>query len=255
MIRFKGHDSDEFGVVIEQYPARPIPKRKGETFQIPGRSGDVWAPEDAWENIKLEFEVYFSAEKEGLPGAVQKAAAWLMADDIPDPAFPETNYRPLFYPDNSYLDGEGVRDYPLLMARFEGGLDVKNIQNAFGRTTLRFDCWPQRFTDAGLQGINFSEYVPVDPLTNPTGFTAEPLITLFGSGEGTLTIGDYTITVGDCNRVVLDCMEEDAWRESDGSNLYSLVSGTFPKLHAGDNVLSYSGGITGVYLIPRWYWI
>lgn len=233
MIFFNGRSSDDFAVIVEKYPARPVPKRKGTSWSVPGRSGDVHAPEDAWDNVTRKYEVYLSAEKPGLPVIASRAVAWLSA-----PGYHE-------------LWDEYDRD-TFVMATFRDKLDIKNIQNAFGRVTLSFDCWPQRFLNSGAEELRFTEAAA---LVNPTGFTAEPLITLEGSGAGTLTVGEYSLEIDDCDGAVLDSREEQAWRKADGFNLNPYVSGDFPLLPRGENEIVFSGGISAVRIVPRWFWI
>ena len=233
MIFYNGRSSDDFSVIVEQYPDRPIPQRKGESWSVPGRSGDAYAPEEAWENVTRSYEVYLSAEKPGLPVIASRAMAWLSA----------AGYHELW--------DEYDRD-TFVMATFKDKADIKNIQNAFGRFTLSFDCWPQRFLRSGAEELRFTAAAE---LINPTGFTAEPLITLEGSGSGTLRVGDYTITVSECSGTVLDCRDDNAYRAADGFNLNTGVSGDFPRLPPSKNEVIFSGGITAVRIVPRWYWI
>ncbi|MBR2582370.1 MAG: hypothetical protein IKD61_03135, partial [Oscillospiraceae bacterium] len=62
MIQFNGTRSSALSVFVEKYPPRPIPQRKCERFSVPGRSGDVVAWEDAWENVTQKYSIYLSAE-------------------------------------------------------------------------------------------------------------------------------------------------------------------------------------------------
>lgn len=229
MIFYNGRSSDDFRLVVEQYPARPIPKRKGERWSVPGRSGDVLEQADAWENVKRSYEVYLSAERPGLPRVAAKAAEWLMAP----------GYHVLW--DEYDLD-------TFAMATFLGGVDVKNIDNAFGRFTLEFDCWPQRFLRSGAEAVSVPQG---GSLVNPSIYPAEPLIVVQGSGSGALAIGGAVLTLDDCRNVTLDCRDEEAYRGV--FNLNSAVRGSFPKLGPGETVVNWSGGVTGVSITPRWY--
>ena len=89
-----------------------------------------------------------------------------------------------------------------------------------------------------------------DSLFNPTIYPAKPLITLSGSGSGTLTIGSRTLTIANCDGIVLDCEEQNA---SGVTNANAQVSGKYPEMKAGENEISFTGGITEVKIIPRWY--
>ena len=90
-------------------------------------------------------------------------------------------------------------------------------------------------------------------LLNPTAFTALPLITVTGTGAGTLTVGDVTVTINSMPRgvIVLDSDTQNAYYGA--FNLNSTISAPeFPTLPAGESVVRWTGGITGVEIIPRW---
>lgn len=229
MIVFNGRSSDDFHVIVEHYPPRPVPRRKTEKWAVPGRSGDVIFAQDAWENVSRNYDVYISAERPGLPRPAAWATSWLMAP----------NYCQLWdeYDEDTFV-----------MALFTGGVDIQNIDNAFGRFTLSFDCWPQRFLREGAEPIVMAQG---GVLVNPTVYTAEPSIFVQGSGSGVLTIGENRLSLSDCNGITLDCRDEEAYRGV--LNLNTTVRGDYPRLTAGENAVSWSGGITAVEITPRWY--
>ena len=234
MIQFNGTSSGAYGVYVEKYPARPIPARKQEIFSVPGRSGDVIAVEDAWENVEQAYDIYLSAEKAGLPIVSAKVVAWLM----------QPGYRRL---EDDYNPGI------FRLAAFAGPVDLQNILNAFGRATVKFNCMPQRFRLTGEAPIALSA---AGTVTNPTANSAQPLITVSGAGSGTVTVGSVTVTINEItDGMILDCREGEAYAVSGGSvsNLNTKVSGAFPVLAAGDNAVSWTGGVTGLSLIPRWF--
>lgn len=93
-------------------------------------------------------------------------------------------------------------------------------------------------------------------LVNPTGFPAKPMITVHGSSSGTVTIGTETVTISTItDGMILDCELEEAYAISGGvvSNLNSVVSGSYPVLGAGESAVSWTGGVSGLSIVPRWY--
>lgn len=233
MIQFDGVRSTAVGVFVEKYPPRPVPQRKHEKFPVPGRSGDVIAWEDAWENVTQRYDIYVSAETAGLPIIAAKAVRWLMAE----------GYRP--------LEDEYDRD-TFRLAAYLGPVDLENTLNAFGRAQIQFDCQPQRYLKSGWQARSVAQG---EVLRNPTGYTAKPLLTVYGSGSGTLTIGAETLSLRVItNGMTLDCAEEEAYfYDAAVLNLNTAVSGLYPRLRAGDSAVRWTGGITGISLAPRWY--
>lgn len=229
MIYWNGKSSNDLNVIVEYYPRRIIPARKMETETIPGRSGDVIFPQDAFENYVQPYSVYLSAARPRLPAVARQAAQWLQ---VP-------GYHKLY---DSY-DRDCFR-----LAYFMGGTDLENIFNEYGRATIEFNCMPQRFT---LDGDELRPMFAPAVLVNPSEFTALPLIIIHGAGAGTLTVGSYTVSLTDCDGVSLDSMADDAYRGN--TNMNPTVTGTLPKLPAGNSPVSWSGGITHIEIKPRWW--
>ena len=243
MIYFNGVSSDDLGLIVEKYPARPIPKRKEQTWSVPGRSGDVLATEDAWENVTRVYDCYISAEFRtgGLQRAADAIAQWLQTASW------------------GYLWDDCDNDC-YVVAHYAGPVDIGNIINKFGRVQLKFNCWPQRFLSSGQTAITLS--TSGETITNPTGMNAQPLITLHGGTSGgwlrygtTGTGNDPVIIFNEFQYnwegVILDSREQEASR--DGVNLNRLVTGAIPTMGPGVNYFSWDGGITGITVTPRWW--
>ena len=148
------------------------------------------------------------------------------------------------------LEDEYDRD-TFRLAAFTGPLDLENTLNAFGRAEISFDCRPQRYLKSGWSARSVANGAA---LVNPTDFPARPIITLHGSGSGVLTIGSQTLTLVAHEGMILDCEEEEAYLPGPPvSNLNAAVAGSYPKLGAGSSAVSWTGGITGIEIAPRWY--
>ena len=231
MIWFNGKSGDDFNLHVERYPSVIVPTRKNEKISVPGRSGDILIQQDAFENVIQRYEIYISAEKEKLPTVTHRIAEWLCVK----------GYRPLA--DSYFLD-------TFRLAAFQGGLEIANVLNRFGRATLEFDCKPQRWFNFGDQ---FVEVANGQKLLNPSIFTAKPLIATTGAGSGTLTINDSTLNMTDTNDMTIDCDTMQIYR--DGISQSSTITGEFFELPEGESTISWTGGITVVRLKPRWWTI
>ena len=91
-----------------------------------------------------------------------------------------------------------------------------------------------------------------EPTENPTEWPSKPLLEITMSGAGTLTINGKTWTIGAytgtlyCDPDIMDWYDAGALKNS-------LVSGDgFPEFLPGENVITYTGGITKVVATPRW---
>ena len=143
-IYINGVSSDTVGLVVENYPARVIPRRKYSINEIPGRNGDIFIDEGTFENYTQVYDVYISdsVTGDGLNKALNKITAWLypamtqyatLKDD-----YDTTIYRKAFFP---------------------GGGDISNYFDKQGRGTLEFICQPQRFSISGATSKTYTGIV------------------------------------------------------------------------------------------------
>lgn len=231
MIYFDNKSSDDLGVYVEYYPRRHIPARKYEKVSVPGRNGDLIFTENAFENYVQTYEIYISAKQIKTTNAAKAVAAWLM----------KPGYRRL---EDSY-DPEVFR-----MAFFMGGAEIENYLNEFGRTTLEFDCMPQRWLKSGEQTITVTN---TKTIYNPTEFISKPLIKINGSGIGTLTVnGVLKMFSGINGYLMVDSETMNCYKENQNCN--SQMGGSFPEF-GKETTITIGGGITSAEVIPRWFTI
>lgn len=232
MISWAGKTSDTLGVVVEHYPVRVVPERAFTETEIAGRNGALVQYDGNWQNYTQEYEVYISAEKTGLVRAARAVAEWLSAP---------VGYQRL---EDSY-EPDVYR-----MAYYAGGQDIESILNRFGRATIEFVCKPQRFLKSGEAPKTFTE---AGTLTNITRMDALPIITVYGTGAGSVTVNDTTVEISDIDSyIVLDCELMDAYKGTVNKNPY-VSAVDFPVLKAGNNTLSFDGGVTSIEVVPRWW--
>ena len=229
MIWWHGKSSDDVGVIVEHSPEITIPTRKRDKISIQGRSGDLLMEQDAYENYTQTYEIYISAERPRLTTISHTIAEWLMVK----------GYQRL--EDSYWLD-------TFRLATYIGGTNIENVLNRFGRASIEFDCKPQRYYKSGEIAISVENG---QSLYNLSPFTAKPLITVNGSGNGAISDGVHTLTLTDCNGITIDCDILQLFKGTENKN--SVGSGSFLELGAGETEISWSGGITGVTIIPRWW--
>lgn len=233
---FGAHASTEFHIRVESYRKMAVPGRKMRTFSIAGRNGDLHALEDAWENYIQPYSIYFHGDTPS-PELAHEIAAWLMGYG---------GYQKL----QDTYDPDHYR-----MAMFKGPMDIENILNRYGRCTIRFDCAPQSFLVSGDAPVIFEAS---GAIYNGTSFDALPVVTVYGNGPGAVTVGAVTVQIKEIsNPIILDCELMQAYsKPGEGAPVYkngSVYAPVFPALSPGSNPVSFSGGISKVEIIPRWW--
>ena len=129
---------------VERFPAIRKPARKFRQYNIPGKNGDVFFQDDAFENVIVSYQVYATDEYGDAQTAWKEMAAILY----------KKGYQRL----QDTYDDDHFRK-----AVFNGPIDVENSWNTHGRATLEFNCRPERYLKDGITPYSFDEttYSPV----------------------------------------------------------------------------------------------
>lgn len=233
IITYNGISSRDVGVVVEHQPNYESASKEQENVHVPGRNGDVILFTGAFNNVERSYDIAFGSHKRTHSEMARAVSEWL---------YSASDYVKLY---DSY-EPDHYR-----MAVYEDSTDLENILNRLGRATITFNCKPQRFLRSGDFSVKFTTD---GSLRNPTRYTALPIITVTGTGSGSLTIGDYNCNISDIGgTLILDCEMQDAYYETTNKNSVVTLTNGFPKLEAGVSNVSFSDGITQVEVIPKWW--
>jgi len=223
-----GEDARKYGIELQREIQFSAAEPDVETVSVPGHSGDIVYFNGRFRNVIGTADCY--CLRENVSRVIAAVNNWLLKS---------TDYRRL----ETLIEPDVFR-----MARLRYGVNLEARLNRLNPFTLEFDCKPQRYLKSGETAIRATSGTV---LINPTGFDALPVIVVHGSGSGTLTVGEYTMQLDDCDELTLST---ERCRASSGSVIKnSTVHGQWAVLHEGENELSFSGGITGIEITPRWW--
>ena len=136
------------------------------------------------------------------------------------------------------------------MARVKNSPQVEMRLRVIAPFEIEFDCKPQRFVKSGENAVVFTAN---GSISNQYGQVALPLITLYGQGAGTLTIGDCVVEVNDMDEVLfLDSDTQNAYNDNRNQNM-NINAPVFPTFPDGETQIAFSGGIERVEIVPRWW--
>lgn len=237
VIIFNGISSEAVGLHVESAPNLDIPDKDYDVTHVPGRNGDIYTDKGSYKNAKRSYSVSFGSRTTPFHEQALPIVSWL-------------------YTGTDYVRLEDTYDpYIYRMARFNGPANITNLLGFAGRANISFDCKPQRFFKDGDKPIVITEASNV--VHNYTDFASLPIILVHGSGTGTFTIGDYTIALSNIDGdVVVDSDLQEVYDPEKTKNLNSTVFiENFPKLMPGDNLVTFSDGVTGLEIIPKWWTI
>ena len=254
---FNGKSSRDFGLIIENLPDAVFPERRGEAYQIDGHNGTMFREDGTFENYEQTYNVWtrdFPAERD-IYQLGKDIAKWLIGS-------------------SGYCRLEDTYDPSTFrLARFAGPTNFQAVLRKYGRVALVFNCQPERYLKSGEEAVTSDGTAFY--LTNPTGFTASPKISVTGSGTVGIRVAnwdtqgseyiDIRLGMGSSSKtVVLDCAAYTAQVNGvdvdDGVTFSGSMSyPTFPKLGPHNYRIAvltgetYTGTITKIEVVPRWW--
>lgn len=239
-LTFDGKTSVEFGVWISGGGTFNAPTRDMEMVSVPGRNGNLTFDNGRFNNITVTYPAFISRE---FRPRIDEFRAWICSKHK------YCRLEDTYHPDE------------YRMGIFKGGLNVSpTTLNLAGSFSLAFDCKPQRFLKSGLIP---AEYTANGKINNPTYYTANPLITLYGSAGAN---GAFNIKGGQqidfvfpgSGTIIIDTDSSEAY-DTDGTNLNANISfpntnkaKDMPRIEPGENSVLMSN-VTRAVIVPRWW--
>ena len=234
---YNGRSSADFGLYIEKKDVFSAPEYDAEFISIPGRSGDIINPNRRFSNIKVTYTVFLMRKNTAaLASVLRDIKGWLYSE--PD------RYHELT---DSY-DAEYFR-YGVI----SGSLDIEEQLNKIGCFTVTFNCKPYKYSYEGLQEISIETG---GSIFNPEAFTAKPVIKMKGNGDFSLTLqskgyNKTWIFKSISNGVVCDSEQKNFYYGT--TLLNDKVTGDgFPELPPSETVMTVSGDVSEIKVMPRW---
>lgn len=209
---------------MERCPERISPKRRDETFTIPGRHGNLTTTDGAFDTYIRSAEFIVKDEKMiDEICAHFKGSGWLIFGSEPD------------------------RKYK---ARVANQIEFSHIIRRLKRFVVEFELQPFSY-DVCEQTI-----VKAEPfcIFNMGTVEAEPIITIYGTGNITLYVNNQSIVLkGITSDITINSEMKNAY--SGTASLNNKMSGKFPILSLGENNISWAGNVTNVEIKPNWRWL
>lgn len=226
---WNGKRCTEYGIHVLEQPPLTLPAERVTFTDVPGRSGSLTTleGEDVYEDVVLTAQCFIQS------GArVPEIAAWLR--------------------------GSGTvtfanRDGGFYYARVVNQIPFEKILrgNPHLAFAVNFRCKPFWYPKevAPITLTRSGSFVE-----NPGSVYAEPVITVYGSGNITLMVG---MTIADlegiAGNITLNTPLMEAYSEATSMN--GAMSGDFPTLLPGQNAVSWTGNVTKVVVEPNWRWL
>lgn len=219
MVKWKNAELSTYGIVVEKTPTISKGKKRIETYSIDGRSGFLTIDKGTYEPFTVSIECH---AKEGADFNQIKA----FLDGYGAVSFDNSKeYTGII---NNAISFEKVANFKSFMIQFLLNPIAKDIT----ATTTTISSSPATLNITGAT------------------YKMEPIITLQGTGEVTLTINNkvFTITGLEAGKTyTIDCELKEA-EDNNHNNILNNTAGDFPELTPGANTIEYTGSITSLQI-------
>lgn len=232
-----GISSEDLNALISERPTIEMPERKIDLKEIPGVNGAIPFDDGSYSNTQMSLEIFYKTQdEEDLPLQRSKVASSFLFNKYVD-------FIPYFDTDKIYrVINTG---YP----QFKGNSTYRNMD----KFEVTFSVKPFKYF------VENPTFVITNGTTiaNQSGYTSEPLIKIFGTGDCTLTINGVNYVVKNIvDEIVLDSEILNCYKVvaglvvNENSKMYSI---DFPILELGNNTITWTGaGVTSISIEPRW---
>lgn len=228
---FGGLSSADYNVYLADGNLFDTASRDVESISIPGRSGTLTKDNNRYNNFTYSLKCYLKGDPiEGIPA---------FADAV---LFQSAGYLRLT---------DSIHSDIYRMAKYSGGLSIDKSDRQSAVFTLDFDCMPQCWLTSGETETTITASTA---FANPTNMDAKPLLRVYGSGAGTVTVGSETITISAITDYVdIDLEALNAYCGATNCNGDVDIPDDVVLTGGASTTISFTGDITSIVVTPR-YW-
>lgn len=225
--KFKGIDSRDMGIRVTAMPETVRPERRMESITIAGRNGTLHTDEGVYDSYDRTMECAVIKRAK-----INEIAAWLVGrgkmtfSTEPDKAYDVT---------------------------ISNKISITQMMRTFQKFMVTMDTQPFKYSvnDFGEK----QELTAPTTVFNKGTVYSEPIITVFGSGDITLTVnGEDFPLYGVVESIIIDSERMEVYKGTANQN--SKFGGErFPRLEVGENAIGWTGNVTKVEIEPKWRWL
>ena len=209
---------------MELLPERISPKRRDESIIISGRHGALTTTDGTFESyiLQVEFILKDISKTDKICSHFKGEGDLIFSDNL------NRRYK----------------------ARVNNQIEFSRVIRSLKRFAVEFEVQPFMY-EAVPSTIILTE--PTDILNTGT-FESEPIITVYGQGNITLTFNNSNIILNNIEEKIT--INSEILNAYDGNlSLNNKMSGDFPVFKLGENNISWTGSVTKLEITPNWRWL
>lgn len=224
---FKGVDSREMGVIVTAMPETVRAERRIESITVAGRNGSLHTDEGVYESYDRTMECALIKRAK-----LDEVAAWLVGSG------------------EMTFSTEPDKVYRVMIAN---KISIAQMMRVFQKFQVILDTQPFKYS-VNAAGDALELTAPTTIRNSGTVYS-EPIITVYGSGDITLTINGADFPLyGVQESITIDSEMMEVFKE--GTNQNGKYGGAeFPRFVVGKNEISWTGNVSKIKIQPRWRWL
>lgn len=224
---FKGIDSREMGVIVTAMPETVRAERRIESITVAGRNGSLHTDEGVYESYDRTMECALIKRAK-----LDEITAWLVGSG------------------GMTFSTELDKVYRVTIAN---KISIAQMMRVFQKFQVVMDTQPFKYSVNAAGDV--LELTAPTTIRNSGTVYSEPIITVYGSGDITLTINGADFPLyGVQESITIDSEMMEVFKEDTNQNgKYGGVE--FPRFEVGKNEISWTGNVSKIKIQPRWRWL
>ena len=223
---WKGVRCTDYGIHVIQQPEIIRPPERVTFQSVPGRSGTLTTLEgpDVYDDFLLSIDCLMADTSR-----LDEIGKWLKGNDKV-----------------TFANRQGGFYYAHIVNQIPFGQILRGHPHR--RFTVTFRCQPF-FYLTGVPDITVTASGTF--INNPGNVFSEPVLSVFLTGDAEITVGgSYFAITGLTGAVTVDTPLMETYKTYTSHN--SHMSGDYPTLQVGQNIIAWSGGVAQIVIKPNW---
>lgn len=224
---FNGIDSREMGVIVTAMPETVRAERRIESITVAGRNGSLHTDEGVYESYDRTMECALIKR-----ARLDEITAWLVGSgEMTFSTEPDKVYR----------------------VTIANKISIAQMMRVFQKFQVILDTQPFKYSVNAAEDA--LELTAPTTIRNSGTVYSEPLITVYGSGDITLTInGADFLLYGVQESITIDSEMMEVFKGSTNQN-GKYGGAEFPRFEVGKNEIRWTGNVSKIKIQPRWRWL
>lgn len=224
---FKGIDSREMGVIVTAMPETVRAERRIESITVAGRNGSLHTDEGVYESYDRTMECALIKR-----ARLDEIAAWLVGSgEMTFSTEPDKVYR----------------------VTIANKISITQMMRVFQKFQIILDTQPFKYS-VNAAGDALELTAPTTIRNSGTVYS-EPLITVYGSGDITLTVNGADFPLyGVQESITIDSEMMEVFKGDTNQN-GKYGGAEFPRFEVGKNEIRWTGNVSKIKIQPRWRWL